>query len=237
MRKAILLVFVCVLGAAMTAMAAGPPAGNHAAPPTGGSANPFQDKLDALAETDKSDPPAKNGVEFVGSSMLEGWVDVAAHMAPLPAFNRAIGGSKTGDILSHLDPLVLQYEPKVVILYSGINDVSEGVSVTETVENLRNIIGGIQAVLPETRVIYIPMLNTSNRPDTGSMISEANQVMAAYAEKNSRTTLLDVSPALVDQNGDTRPEFLTTDGSHYNDTAYEAMARVVKPAVEEIWSR
>jgi hypothetical protein len=229
------LLMICVLGVAMAATAAEPPTGEHGGPPSGGSANPLQDRLDSLAETDKTDPPAKNGIEFVGSSMFEGWTEVADHMAPMPAFNRAIGGSKTGDILAHLDRLVLQYEPKVVVLYSGINDVSEGITPETAAENIQNIIEGIQADLPETRVVYIPILNTSNRPDSNGLIEDANARIIAYAKGNSRITVLDVSPALVDENGDTRKDFLTDDGSHYNETAYEAMATVVKPAVEAIW--
>jgi lysophospholipase L1-like esterase len=235
---------ICVMGFAVVAMAAespagGPPAGGvpGEGPPQGGSANPFQDRLDALAEKDEADPPAKNGVEFVGSSMFEGWTEVAAHMAPMSAFNRAIGGSKTADILSHLDQLVLQYEPKVVVLYSGINDVGEGVSSEAAAENIRKIIEGIQADLPETEVVYIPILDTTNRPNVAELITDANNRVVSYAEGNARVTVVDISAALVNENGDTRPEFLAGDGHHYNETAYEAMARVVKPVVEKIWSR
>lgn len=234
MRYVKILLMICALGFATGAMATAPPAGG---PPPGGSANPFQDALDAMADKDKSVPPPKNAVEFAGSSMFEGWSGVASDMAPIPAFNRAIGGSKTADILSHLDQLVLQYKPKVVVLYSGINDVSEGILPETAAENIRKIIEGVQADLPETRIIYIPILNISNQPDSNGLIADANNRVKAFAEGNTRVTILDVSSVLVDENGNTRSEFLTGDGSHFNEAAYEAMALVVKPAVEKIWSR
>jgi lysophospholipase L1-like esterase len=248
MRCLKILVMICVMGIAVVAMAAEPPAGGpptggppaggppEGGPPSGGG-NPFQDRLDALAEKDKARPPAKNGVEFVGSSMFEGWTEVAAHMAPMPAFNRAIGGSKTGDVLAHLDRLVLQYEPRIVVLYSGINDVGEGVSSETAAENIKKIIEGIQADLPGTGIVYIPILDTANRPDVAESITDANSRVREYAEGNHRVTVVDISAALVDEKGNTRPEFLAEDGHHYNEAAYEAMARVVKPVVEEIWSR
>lgn len=234
MRCVKILLVICIVSFTCMAMAAGPPAGGTH---QGRSANPLQDRLDAFTEKDKNELPAMNGVEFLGSSMFEGWTEVRSHMAPVPAFNRAIGGSKSADILSHLEQLVLQYKPKVVVLYTGINDVSEGVQPETAAENIWKIIKGIQTDLPETHVIYIPILNTSNRPDSTALIENANNRVIANAEGDAGVTVLDVSSALVDENGDTRPEFLTSDKSHYNETAYKVMAQMVKPVVEKIWSR
>lgn len=230
MRNLIILMLISMMGFAAEAMAAGPP-------PGGGSANPLQERLDALTEKDRAGLPAENGVEFVGSSMFEGWTGVAAHMAPIPAFNRAIGGSKTADILAHLDQMVLQSKPGVVVLYTGINDVSEGVAPETAAGNILKIMEGIRASLPETEIIYIPMLDTANRPDVAGLITDADTRVGKYAEGNAWVTVLDIRAALVDESGNTRPEFLDGDGAHYNDAAYEAMAGVVKPAVEKIRSR
>jgi lysophospholipase L1-like esterase len=230
--KVFLIVFA--MGFGMTALAADMPAGG---PPQGGSGNAFQEHLDALAAKDKAGPPPNDAVEFAGSSMFEGWTEVAAHMAPIPAFNRSIGGSKTADLLKYLDQLIIQYQPKVVVLYSGINDVSEGVSSATAADNIQKIVETINAKLPETRVIYVAILNASNRAESWELINDANARIKKYAEQNSRMTYLDVSSALVDDKGATKQEFLNDDKSHYNSAAYEAMARVVKPAVQKVWSR
>jgi lysophospholipase L1-like esterase len=228
------LMMICVIGFGMTALAADMPAGS---PPQGGNSNPLQERLDGFAAKDKAGPPQKNAVEFAGSSMFEGWTEVAAHMAPIPAFNRAIGGSKTADILKYLDQLVLQYQPRVLVLYSGINDVSEGVSSATAADNIQKIVETINARLPKTRVIFIALLNASNRADSTELINDANGRIKKYAEQNSLMTYLDISSALVDSKGATRAEFLTDDKTHYNAAAYEAMAKVVKPAVQKDWSR
>lgn len=230
-----LLLMVYVLSFGMTALAADMPAGGP--PPQGSPDMMFVKNLDAIAAKDKAASPPENAVEFAGSSMFEGWTEVAAHMAPMPAFNRAIGGSKTADLLKYLDQLVIRYQPKVVVLYSGINDVSEGVSSETATDNIRKIVEGINAKLPETRVIYVAILNASNRAESVGLINDANSRIKKYAETNTRMTYLDVSSALVDDKGQTRKEFLTDDKTHYNPAAYEAMARIVKPVVQEAWAR
>jgi hypothetical protein len=235
MRYMKMFLMVCVIGFGITALAADMPAGGP--PPQGSPDKMFLKNLDDMAAKDKANPPPKDAVEFTGSSMFEGWTDVAKHMAPMPAFNRAIGGSKTADLLKYLDQLVIQYQPKVVVLYSGINDVSEGVSSEAAADNIRKIVEAINAKLPNTRVIYVAILNASNRAESVGLINDANARIKKYAETNSRMTYLDVSPALVDDKGQTRQEFLTDDKTHYNSAAYEAMAKVVKPVVQEAWSR
>jgi hypothetical protein len=225
----------CVIGFGMTALAADMPAGGP--PPQGSPDMMFLKNLDALAAKDKASPPPRDAVEFAGSSMFEGWTEVATHMAPIPSFNRAIGGSKTADLLKYLDRVVIQYQPKVVVLYSGINDVSEGVSSEAAADNIRKIVEAVNVKLPKTRVIYVAILNASNRAESVGLINDANVRIKKYTETNSHMTYLDVSPALVDDKGQTRKEFLTDDKTHYNSTAYEAMARVVKPAVQEVWSK
>jgi lysophospholipase L1-like esterase len=230
-----MLLVISLIGFGMTAQAADMPAGG---PPQGSAGkDPFMERLDAFAAKDKAGPPPNDAVEFAGSSMFEGWTEVTEHMAPIPAFNRAIGGSKTADILKYLDQLVIQYKPDVVVLYSGINDVSEGVSPATAAENIQKIVDAINAGLPETRVIYIAILNASNRPESVELINDANARIKKYAGQNSRMTYLDISSALVDEKGATRKEFLTDDGSHYNSAAYRAMAGAVKPAVQKAMSR
>jgi len=64
-----MLLLACVIGFGMTALAADLPAGGQ---PQGASNNPFQEHLDALAAKDKTSPPARDAVEFAGSSMFEG---------------------------------------------------------------------------------------------------------------------------------------------------------------------
>ena len=58
----------------------------------------FQAAIDKYLEGDKTNPPAKGTIEFIGSSIFARWKNVSEQMAPLPVYNRAFGGSRTADI-------------------------------------------------------------------------------------------------------------------------------------------
>lgn len=51
----------------------------------------FATAIAAFEAQDKTAPPAKGGILFIGSSIFRQWTNVAEQMAPLPVFNRAFG--------------------------------------------------------------------------------------------------------------------------------------------------
>ena len=75
----------------------------------------FQPAIDAFLESDKVNPPPRQAILFIGSSIFRQWENLKEQMAPLPVFNRAFGGSGTGEILFYMDKIVLPYEPTIIV--------------------------------------------------------------------------------------------------------------------------
>src|SRR5437016_7874658 len=88
----------------------------------------FQAEIDRMVERDKTNPPPRDGILFIGSSIFRLWTQLSEQMAPLHVFNRAFGGSVTQDILDRTEQLVLPYKPRVIVYYCGSNDVGAGES-------------------------------------------------------------------------------------------------------------
>src|SRR5690242_2129812 len=88
----------------------------------------FQADIERMLESDKTSPPPREGILFIGSSIFRLWTRLTEQMAPLPVFNRAFGGSVTQDILDRADQIVLPYKPKIIVYYCGSNDVNAGES-------------------------------------------------------------------------------------------------------------
>jgi hypothetical protein len=54
------------------------------------------------------------------------WHTVAADMAPIPVINRGFGGSQLTDIRRYAARIVSTYEPRIVVVYAGKNDLHIG---------------------------------------------------------------------------------------------------------------
>ena len=86
-------------------------------------------------------PPQKGGIVFVGSSTIRRW-DTASYFPDLKIINRGFGGSEMADAVRYVDRIILPYEPRLVVVYSGDNDISAGVSSESVVVQFERLHAG-----------------------------------------------------------------------------------------------
>ena len=85
-----------------------------AAPAQGQPADHFsiwQKDIQKFEAQDKLNPPAENGIVFIGSSSIRLWKNLEEDMAPLPVIKRGFGGSKIRDAAVYSNRIVTNYKP------------------------------------------------------------------------------------------------------------------------------
>jgi hypothetical protein len=102
--------------------------------------------IDAFLEQDRTAPPPRDAILFIGSSIFRQWSGLTAHMAPLPVFNRSFGGSQTHEILHYMDRIVLPYSPAIIVYYCGSNDINAGASAETIAANYRAFVERVHAL-------------------------------------------------------------------------------------------
>jgi len=77
-----------------------------------------------VATVVKPCPAQRGGVCFIGDSEFTFWHHLAEDMLPFSrkCFNAGFGGSRTDDLLRHLEPLCLSWDPCAVVVHVGGND-------------------------------------------------------------------------------------------------------------------
>lgn len=197
----------------------------------------FASAIDAFLAGDRTAPPPRRGILFIGSSIFRQWTGVSADLAPLPVFNRAFGGSRTADLLTHLDRIVLPYAPRVIVYYCGSNDINAGLTPEEIAANFRTFTERVHARLPETRLLYVSINRAPQKRDRWSDVDAANRLIAAYCLRDARLQFIDVNPALFDAQGEPRRELYQPDGLHFLPPSYAEFTRLIRPALEMVWRR
>ena len=195
----------------------------------------FAAAIDAFTNADRTSPPPKNGILFIGSSIFRQWTSVAEDMSPLPAYNRAFGGSRTADILEYMHRIVLPYEPKVIVYYCGSNDINANVKPDDIAANFRTFVQRVHASLPETKVLYVSINRAPQKRDRWAEVDAANHLIEEYTKSDARLKFVDVNPALFDTKGEPRMELYRADKLHFKVPAYREFTRVIRPAVEAAW--
>jgi lysophospholipase L1-like esterase len=198
----------------------------------------FEPEFKAFAEADRSRPPMKGGIVFVGSSIFRKWTTVAEQMAPLPVLNRAFGGSRTPDQLARFEQVITPYAPRVVVYYCGSNDLKAG-AVTEDpaaiFARFREFSERVRAKFSGTRLIFVSSTRSPDRVERWTHVDHYNALVRAYCAATPHHTFVDVNPALVDADGRPRLEFYVKDKLHFEPPAYVAFTKIIKPVLEKVW--
>src|SRR5258706_12423719 len=89
-------------------------------------ANKWEPDIRKFEEADRQQAPAKGAVVFIGSSSIRMWKDLAADFPDTKVINRGFGGSELADSTYFADRIVIPYQPRMVVLYAGDNDLAAG---------------------------------------------------------------------------------------------------------------
>jgi len=190
----------------------------------------WQTSLSDFASSDRANPPGRNGVLFVGSSTIRMWRNMSQDFRQVPVvINRGFGGSTLADCDHYVRELVIQYQPRQVMLYAGDNDLAEGRSPAQVLESLQHFVNAVRNELPSTQITYISIKPSPARVALAASIRETNALIANYLASLPNAKYIDIHTPMLDANGETRPELFQADRLHLNDTGYALWKSLITP--------
>jgi len=192
----------------------------------------FESDIQGFEAVDLVSPPPEDPVLFVGSSSVRGWPDIPGDFPDYPAINRGFGGSQMSDVLYYFDRVVAAYEPALVLVYEGDNDLAGGKSVDMVYEDYLTFVEMVREQLPGTDVVFIATKPSPSRENILEEMRELNERLTALADENSDLWFADVFSPMLDANGDPRAELFGSDMLHMNADGYVLWKDVVTPVIE-----
>jgi lysophospholipase L1-like esterase len=182
----------------------------------------------AYDEADKVSPPLKHQIVFVGSSTIRRW-DVASYFPDLTILNRGIDGTELSDAVRYIDRLVLRYEPRLVVVYAGDNDIGGGRISEQVAVDFERFVRAVHTKLPETRILYIGIKPSPLRWLQVDRMRLANQVIRAICERDDRLAFLDFDNLMLGWDEKPRRELYVEDGLHLSPQGYQLWTAVLRP--------
>lgn len=200
------------------------------------AALPFESEIRAFAEDDRRHPRQPGGILFVGSSIFRQWTNVANAMAPMPALNRAFGGSKTGDQLARFESVVTPHAPSILVYYCGSNDLKAGDDPEAIFQRFKAFSERVDREFPLSHLVYVSSTRSPDRVDKWGRVDRYNGLVRDYLANRPLRTFVDLNPALFDRAGKPRLELYQADQLHFLPHAYDEFTRVIKPVVARLWN-
>ncbi len=195
-------------------------------PPT--TTDPWEAAIAAFEAADRLAPPPMGGIVFVGSSTIRLW-DVRKAFPEYPTINRGFGGSDMADATRFVDRIVTPYQPRLVVVYAGDNDISGGTIAERVVVEFERFVRAVHAKLPHTRIVYIGIKPSLLRWMQIDRMRAANAMIRALCERDDRLAFVDVDQAMLGWDETPRPELYVADGLHLTPEGYQVFNALVRP--------
>lgn len=198
-----------------------------------GNLNFWEFSIRKFEAADRVNPPKTGVIVFTGSSSINFWHTLAEDMKPLEVINRGFGGSQIAQVNHYAGRIVIRYRPRAVVLYAGENDLSWPWSKSPEIvlNDFQQFVQIIHSQLPETWIYYVSMKPSPSRHRNWPTVERTNKLIEEYCRTQDRVQYIDVSRAMLDEQGRPRTELFRWDGLHMNSWGYFLWTSIVKPVL------
>lgn len=225
--------FALLVGLAVQAIASEGPAAKPAKKAAEAAADRWEPAIRAFEAQDRKSAPAKGGIVFVGCSSIRMWA-VEKSFPDLNVFNRGFGGSQMADSARYAERIVTPYQPRVVVLYAGDNDLAGGKSPEQVLADYRQFVAKVHVSLPKTRIVYIAVKPSLARWKLIEKVRATNSLIRGFAAQDPRLVFIDVEKPMLGPDGKPRPDLFLRDGLHLNAEGYRIWADLVRAHLREL---
>jgi lysophospholipase L1-like esterase len=188
----------------------------------------WEKQMEAFAEMDAQKPFPPGGIVFVGSSSIRLW-QVEKAFPEHRVLNRGFGGSQIRDSIDWFDRVIAPHRPRTVVFYAGGNDINAGKAAQTVIADARELFEKIHGNFPDARVLYISIAPNPARWKQIETVREVNAAIRSMAQELGYVRFVDVSAAMLGEEGLPLPHIFQADHLHMNPSGYEIWNRIVKP--------
>ncbi len=189
----------------------------------------WENEIAAFEKADAQTPPAKGGIVFVGSSSIRLWKTLAQDFPQHRVLNRGFGGSEIADSVYYADRLVLPYEPRMVVLYAGGNDLNNGRPPEEVFADFKAFTARLRTKLPDAEIAYISSAGNPSRWAQVENVKALNASIEAFIKEQPHMKFIDVFHPMLGDDGLPKPEIFVADKLHMNAEGYRIWTAAVGP--------
>src|SRR5690606_16510893 len=123
----------------------------------------------------------------------------------LPVINRGFGGSQVSDVLEYFDRVVVPYKPRVIVLYSGDNDIKGGKSPETVFEHVKTFVELINEKVPSAqRIIIIPPKPSISRWKLWPEMQKVAELEKTLQQPGGKVVVVDMAEEMLGEDGKPR---------------------------------
>ena len=188
----------------------------------------WEQEIRVFEAADRTDPPPRDAILFVGSSTIRFWKTLAQDFPEHKVLNRGFGGCQIADCTHYADRIVIPYKPRLIVLRAGGNDIHAGKTPKQVQADFQTFVDKVRAKLPKVRIAYMTINATPARWANVEREKKANQLIKDYIATGENLDYIDTFDATMGAEGRPREELFVKDRLHFNAEGYKILASTAR---------
>ena len=135
--------------------------------------------------------------------------------------------------MAFVERIVVPYQPKLVLLYAGDNDIAAGKTPEQVFADFKAFVAKVRGALPDARIAYIAIKASPCRVKLMDQFKTANRLIQEFAGTDPKLIYVDIFTPMLGADGQPRVELFVSDQLHLSDAGYKLWAGIVKPVLEK----
>ena len=198
------------------------------AEPLVGSAK-WESEIAKIEKNHPAKPEEKGGIIFIGSSSIRMWSNLAQDFPRHRVANHGFGGSMISDSVDFADRIVIPYEPRLIVLYAGGNDINAGKTPETVAADFRAFVEKVRAKLTNVEIAYISIAPNPSRWKQIEEVKRANALNTEYCANTPKLKFIDVFTHMLGPDGLPKPDIYLDDKLHMNAKGYAIWKDIIGP--------
>jgi hypothetical protein len=134
-------------------------------------------------------------------------------------------------VLYYFDRIVAPYDPALILVYEGDNDLAAGMSVDQVYDDYLEFLALVEEQLSEADVAFIATKPSPSRSQYLEVTRQLNTRLEELATNNYHLWFIDVFTPMLNDDGQPRPELFGSDMLHMNAAGYELWQSIIEPVL------
>ena len=189
----------------------------------------WEPDIAAFEQRDAVSPPPKGAVLFVGSSTITRWGSLAQDFPDVDVINRGFGGSQIVDVTHFAGRIIFPYQPRMILLRSGCNDLNSGKSPEQVFADFKDFVTRVHENLPYTQIAYISLSPSIVRWNDAAATRKLNSLVQEYVRQTPLLLYIDCYDISLGTDGKARSDLFAPDKLHFDAAGYKLLAARIRP--------
>lgn len=180
----------------------------------------FETNVLAYEAADRTAPPPTGAILLAGDSQFYRWSTLHEDLPGYTIVNRGIDSLQTSDLVRYADRLVLPYRPRLIVLHVGGNDVNNGKSPQQILDDFRTFVAQVRGAMPDVPIAFSSITPGPGRWEQAARRKATNDLVEAYVATQPNLLFIDLWDAMLTADGQPREDLWVADRVHPNHAGY-----------------